>query len=203
MSKRTLWSLCFLALLVMLQPQRVEATVISPGAPTTTVPSYLSDGSYLFGITVALGADQFLLPVDISGAAGLQSWQFDLSFDNTVVQEVDPFDGTSGIYGARFTPGDPNSLSFILGGFPFNGLGLVDDVAGSYPSLPNGPSGNGTLAYILFEYLPGQQTNDPGFSVGNATVQQAPEPTTLALLAIGLLAFGVRRKPALAWRIAT
>ena len=203
MSKRTLWSLCFLASLVMLQPQRVEAAVISPGAPTTTVPSYLSDGSYLFGIIVMLGLDQFLLPVDISGAAGLQSWQFDLSFDNTVVQEVDPFDGTSGIYGARFTPGDPNSLSFILGGFPFNGLGLVDDVAGSYPSLPNGPSGNGTLAYILFEYLPGQQTNDPGFSVGNATVQQAPEPTTLALLAIGLLAFGVRRKTALAWRIAT
>jgi len=206
MLKRTLWSLCFLALLVMLQPQRVEATVISPGAPTITVPTYLSDGSYPYAfpnLPTTLASDQFLLPVDISGAAGLQSWQFDLSFDNTVVQEVDPFDGTSGIYGARFTPGDPNSLSFILGGFPFNGLGLVDDVAGSYPSLPNGPSGNGTLAYILFEYLPGQENNDPGFSVGNATVQQAPEPTTLALLAIGLLAFGARRKTALAWRIAT
>ena len=204
MLKRTLWSLCFLALLVMLQPQRVEAAaVISPGAPTTTVPSYLSDGSYLFGIIVMLGLDQFLLPVDISGAAGLQNWQFDLSFDNTVVQEVDPFDGTSGIYGARFTPGDPNSLSFILGGFPFNGLGLVDDVAGSYPSLLNGPSGDGTLAYILFEYLPDQENNDPGFSVDNVTFQQAPEPTTLALIAIGLLAFGVRRKTAQVWRIAT
>jgi len=203
MLKRTLWSLCFLALLSALPPARVEATVILPGAPTTAVPSYLSDGSYLFGITVALGTDQFLLPVEISGATNLQNWGFDLSFDNTVVQEVDPGDGSSGIYGARFTPGDANSLSFILGGFPLNGIGQVLGVAGEYPSLLSRPSGDGPLAYLLFEYLPNQQTNDPAFSVDNVTFQQAPEPTTLALIAIGLLAFGARRKTALAWRIAT
>lgn len=185
------------ASLAMLAPVPASAMpLISTGNPTTSVPTYLSDGSYLFGITVTLGADQFLLPVEITGAAKLQNWQFDVTFDNTVVQEVDPLDGTSGIYGAEFTSGDANSLSFILGGFPFNALGLVDDVAGSYPSLVDGPSGDGVLAYILFEYLPGQQTNDPGFAIENpTTTQSVPEPATLALLAGGLAALlGVRRR---------
>lgn len=185
------------ASLAMLAPVPAPAMpLISTGTPPTSVPTYLSDGSYLFGITVTLGADQFLLPVEITGAAKLQNWQFDVTFDNTVVQEVDPFDGTAGIYGAEFTSGDANSLSFILGGFPFNALGLVDDVAGSYPSLVDGPSGDGVLAYILFEFLPGQQTNDPGFGIENPiTTQSVPEPATLALLAGGLAALlGVRRR---------
>jgi hypothetical protein len=181
---------------VTLAPLQAEADpIISAGAPTTSVPTYLSDGSYLFGIQVTLGPGQFLLPVEITGASNLQSWQFDLLFDNTVVQEVDPLDGTSGIFGARFMPGDPNSLSFILGGFPFNSLGLVDDVAGSYPSLLSGPSGDGTLAFIEFEFLPDQETNDPGFGIENPTTQQVPEPETLALFAGGLVAlFGARRR---------
>ena len=124
--------------------QAAAVAVISPGTPITNdgdVPAYLRDGSYLFGITVpTLGSDDFLLPVEISGAASLQSWQFTLTFDNTVVSVLDPSDGTSGIYGAEFTSGDPNTLSFILGGFPFNALGEVDSVAGSYPSLLTGPS---------------------------------------------------------------
>jgi hypothetical protein len=196
MLKRTILSAIVFALLVMLAPfQAGAAPIISAGTPTTTVPTFLSDGSYLFGITVALGPDQFLLPVEITGATHLQSWQFDVTFDNTVVEEVDPFDGTSGIYGAEFTPGDANSLSFILGGFPFNALGLVDDVAGSYPTLPAGPSGDGVLAYVLFQFLPDQGSNDPGFSVGNPVVTQAPEPGTLALLGGGLtVLFGVRRR---------
>jgi hypothetical protein len=183
-------------LLAMLAPLPVAAVpIISPGTPTTTVPVYLTDGSYLFGITVTLGVGQFLLPVEITGATNLQNWQFDLLFDNTVVEEVDPGDGSSGIYGAEFTPGDPNSTSFILGGFPFNFLGLVDDVAGSYPSLLTGPSGDGVLAFILFGFLPDQENNDPGFSVEDVTVQQIPEPATLALLAGGLAALlGVRRQ---------
>ena len=196
MLRRALFSVCVVAMLTMPQLARADPTQILPGAPTTTVPSYLSDGSYLFGITVALGPDQFLLPIEISGASGLQNWQFDLFFDIAVVQLVDPIDGTSGIYGARFTPGDPDSLSFILGGFPFNGLGEVDGVAGAYPSLLSGPSGDGLLAFILFEYLPDQQTNDPGFGVGNESIQQVPEPSTLALLALGLFAFGARRRAA-------
>lgn len=164
------------------------AAVISAGAPTNTVPTHLTDGSYLFGIAVTLDADQFLLPVEITGAANLQNWQFDVLFDNTVVQEVDPLDGTSGIYGAEFVPGDANTLSFILGGFPFNFLGSVDDVAGSYPVPPSQVSGDGALAYILFEFVAGQQGNDPNFGIADVVdQQQVPEPSTLALFAAALL----------------
>jgi len=179
--------LLVLALVATLLASASQAGVISAGTPTTSVPTHLSDGSYLFGITVSLGPDQFLLPVEISGAAGLQSWQFDLLFDNSVVEEVDPFDGTSGIYGAEFTPGDANSLSFLLGGLPLNFLGLVDDVTGFYPSLLSGPSGDGVLAYLLFQYLPGQQDQDPGFGVDNPDIVQVPEPGSLALLAAAVL----------------
>src|SRR5262249_6848037 len=141
-------------------------------------------------------ADEFLLPIEISGAANLQNWQFDLLFDNTVVQEVDPGDGTSGIYGARFTPGDPNTLAFILGGFPFNGLGEVDAVAGSYPLVLTGPSGSGPLAFILFQCLDVENCSNPNFSIPTESVtivQGAPEPATLVLLASGLVLLGSRR----------
>jgi hypothetical protein len=175
----------------------VNAAVISAGAPTTTVPTYLSDGSYLFGITLMLGIGQFLLPVEITGADNLQNWQF-VTFDNTDVQEVDPGDGTSGIYGAKFTPGDVDSLSFILGGFPFNGMGLVEAVAGSYPSLIDGPSGDGVLAYVLFNDPSGNQGENANFGIENPTPQPTPEPVpelgTLALLAAGLAAAGVWRR---------
>ena len=71
----------------------VNAGMVFPGSPTTVVPLHLSDGSYLWGITLSLGPGEFLLPVQISGALDLQSWQWDLHFDPTVVAEIDPGDG--------------------------------------------------------------------------------------------------------------
>ena len=188
-----------LSLMALTASPAVAGPIISVGTPIINdadVPAYLTDGSYLFGITVPplVPPGDFLLPVHISGASNLQSWQFTLLFDNTVVQEVDPGDGSAGIYGAEFTPGDLNSLSFVLSGFPFNFLGEVDTVAGEYPSLLTGPSGDGLLAFILFEFVPGQEENNPNFRITGATVvQAAPEPATLVLVASALALLGCRR----------
>jgi hypothetical protein len=136
----------------ILAPVGAQADTISVGSfPLNPVPSYLPTPT----------PPPFYVPVELSGAVSPQNWQFSLPFDNKVVQEVDPGDGSSGIYGAEFTRGDVNSQSFILSGFPLNGMGPVDTVAGSYPSLLNGPSGDGVLADILFEFLPGQEGNNP------------------------------------------
>ncbi len=194
-----LGALAIASLMALTASQAQAATIISVGTPITNnadVPAYLTNGAYLFGITVPplVPPDDFLLPVDISGAVNLQSWQFTLLFDNTVVQEVDPGDGSAGIYGAEFTLGDLNSLSFILSGFPLNFLGEVDAVAGEYPSLLTGPSGDGALAYILFEFFPGQENNNPNFSIQGATVVQgAPEPATIVLVASAFALLGCRR----------
>jgi hypothetical protein len=133
--------------------------------------------------------DTFVVPVQVSGALNLQLWQFDLTYDPAVVQ-VFPLlspSGIDGIFPAEFTPGNGNTLSNILGGFPFFS-GLVDDVAGSYPSLLNGVTGDGVLAYIVFELLPGQNIADANFAIENAVAEiGVPEPNTLALFAAALL----------------
>jgi hypothetical protein len=192
-TKRSLYAAFAFGWLAVLAPVGAQADGISVGSfPLSPVPSYLPP-------LPVPPPEEFYVPVEISGAVSLQNWQFSLKFDNTVVQEVDPLDGSAGIYGAEFTPGDPTSQSFILGGFPFNGMGLVDGVAGSYPGLLNGPSGDGVLADILFEFIPGQENNNPNFSVTNAVVLApvpAPEAGSLGLpAALALLAgfFAVHR----------
>ena len=193
MSQRARLVVCAIALLVLVAPRVNADPIISPGLPTTTVPTYLTDGSYPFPTSVSpLDPDEFLLPVIITGAVNLQFWQFTLLFDNTVVEHVDTGDGSSGIYGAEFTSGDPSSLSFILSGFPLNPSGLIDTVGGSYPSLLTGPSGDGDLALIVFRFIEGQETNDPDFRVQDpSVVQGVPEPATLVLLLSALvLLFG-------------
>ena len=149
MIKRALWP-AFSLLVLLAGSSPARAAVVSVGTFPDLSPAP----------PIAIPAGTFLVPVQIAGASNLQSWQFDLLFDNTVVEEVDPLDGSAGIYGAEFTPGDSSTQAFILGGFPFNALGLVDDVAGSYPFLLVGPSGDGILAYILFRFLDGQEAND-------------------------------------------
>jgi hypothetical protein len=132
----------------------------------------------------------FLVPVEITGAVDLQTWQFDLLFDHTVVEAVS-------ISGAEFTVGNPDTTSFILGGFIFNDLGLVDDVAGAYPSLLTGPSGDGVLALIEFRFLDGQEGADPGFQVDDALTSEAvPVPASALLLLSGVaIVAAVRRLP--------
>jgi hypothetical protein len=166
------------AALALLLSLHARAAVISVGSFPETNPAP----------PITIPVDTFLVPVEISGASNLQLWQFDLLFDNSVVEIVDPLDGSSGIYGAEFIPGDAETLSFILGGFPLNALGLLDDVAGFYPSLIDGVSGDGVLAYVLFRFLPGQETNNPAIRVADGGPSQTvPEPVTLVLLSAALL----------------
>ena len=163
------------------------AASLSIGTPLATAPGYLPP----------LAPDTFLVPIEVSGAVGLQTWQFSLHFDNTVVEEVDPFDGSAGIYGARFTA-DPGSMSFVLGGFPLNGLGLVDTIAGFYPDLVDGVTGDGALVFVLFTRLPGQDGNDPGFVITGSDVgpTAVPEPAAWMLMAPGLALLGLTRRRA-------
>ncbi len=127
--------------------------------------------------------------MQISGALNLEFWNFDLLYEQTVVQVVPEPSPTliPGIFAAEFTPGDANSLSNITSGFTFL-PGIVDEVFGLYPFLLNGVTGDGVLAYILFEFVPGQEGNDPNFRIIDNTLPQgAPEPNTLALFAAALL----------------
>jgi len=165
----------------LLQP--ASAALISVGTFPVTNP--------LPSITIPSG--DFLVPIDVTGAAGLQTWQFDLNYDASVVEEVDPGDGSSGIYGAQFTPGDPTTNSFILAGFPLPGV--VSGISGEYPDLLNGVTGDGVLAYVLFQFLPGQENKNPDFMIANAQVlEPVPEPSSLAVFGLGLLLMTIRRK---------
>ena len=150
---------------------------------------------------IAIPPDTFLVPVNVIGANGLQSFQFDLLYDPTVVRFYDPFlvNFTSGVYGAEFIPGDTSTESSIVAAFPTIFPDRIDDVFGLYPFLTDGVTGNGTLAYILFEYVDGQEGNDPNFRFADTFINgisttpvQVPEPSVLLLLAGALLIFGVQ-----------
>jgi hypothetical protein len=170
-----------------------NAAVISVGPQTTNVPSY-------FG-SVALGTGQFLVPINVSGASGLQEWQFDFSFDPNVVTQIEPFftPYSFGLYAAQFDPSDPSSLSSpTSAGFSFT-PGLIEQIAG----FSQGATGNGALAFLAFEYL--QPDSDPNFAVSNVTVTQSvPEPSTLSLVALVMagLAF-IRRAARASTKVAT
>lgn len=162
-----------------------NAIVFSVGPQISTVPSYISSG--------ALGANQFFVPINVSGAVQLQDWQFDFSFDPTVVTQIEPFftPYSFGLYAARFNPTDANSLSSpTSAGFSFS-AGLIEQIAG----FSQGASGNGPLVFLAFEYR--QPGSDPGFEISNViAAQPVPEPSTWALFAVGLIGFALHRKVA-------
>lgn len=183
------WPLAFASLTLLAPVPASAAPTISAGSPSTSVPAALYDP---FGSLVPpLPAEQFLLPVEITGATGLQDWGFDLTFDASVVSPIDVGGLYQSVYQAEF-----NSVDAILSEITSSGFllgGVLEGIAG----FSSWASGDGTLAYILFEYLPGQAGNDPDFGIEDATTTQSvPEPATLALLAGGLAALsGLRRRP--------
>lgn len=189
MLRRALFSAWVIALLVVLQPQRVEAD------PVMVAPF----------VVVAVG-DTFTIQVSIADALDLESFQFDLAFDPLIVQAFD----------VGVTPGAalPSDWFFTSPGFVDNAGGQILGVS----AFGSAFSGGGVIAEIQFTALmagvsPLTLSNaflnlsDQGFGVANGQITvtgaaTVPEPTTLALLAIGLLGFGARRSATRAWRIA-
>ena len=193
MLKRALLSACLAALLMLLRPQPVEANaVISVGTPF---------------ITISL--DTFAVPIEITDGVDVTGWSFGLSYnpsDWTINTSCDPF-GTD-IYcgldngpiteGAFFSSGAPFNVLCCgvieLDSSTFDQIGVLSGVEGLFGGTPPYPLGNGVLAYVEFVKTPDGNGNskievtDP--SVTSSTV---PEPTTLALLAAGLLLLAARR----------
>jgi len=148
------------------------------------------------------GSTAFIVPVEITGAVQLTSWQFSLSFDPTDVQIntgcdrttdtfCDPLFGpvTQGPFFSSIALFPP----FFDPGFIFNGSGLLDAVAGAWQDPPPGPSGDGILAYMEFITTENGTGESPITVTGVSTTTSVPEPTTLALLIGGLLSSGSRR----------
>jgi hypothetical protein len=151
--------------------------------------------------------DTFTIPVSITDALDLTSWQFDLSFGPTILQVT-----ATGVTESNFfTQGDitvfvPGVADALIFQPPVNGSGVLAYI--EFTAIAAGVSPL-TLSNVFLNL------SDSGFAVTNGSVcvraptaqtcqsNPAPEPSTLPLLAIGLLAFGAWRPAARAWRIAT
>ncbi len=142
--------------------------------------------------------DIFAIPISIMDAVELTSWQFSLSFDQTILQAnfvtEGPFLSSGGTQTTSFGPGVISNGTITI---------VTDSLDGFVP----GPSGNGDLAYIEFKALMvGTSplhlydvcltnmnilscTPTTDFQVVDGLVivaPQVPEPTTLSLLGVGL-----------------
>jgi Cohesin domain/PEP-CTERM motif len=181
MVKHTLVAVLSLVSLVMLAPTLIEAT------PVISAPFVGSD----------VGAT-FTIPIWITGATDLTSWQFDLAFNPAILQANSvtegPFLSSSGTQSTLFVPGVID-----------NGGGHILGIADFFTDISPPPSGIGVLANVEFLALalgvsPLTFSNvflnfsDQGFGIDNGQVTTAvPEPTTMALLAGGLVLLGARR----------
>ena len=151
--------------------------------------------------TVAVG-DLVTIPLSITGADDLTSWQFDLAFDPAVVQANAVAEGPflSSFGTTLFGPGVID-----------NSTGLISIVTDAYVDLPPTPSGDGVLAGIDFLALaPGVSPlvlssvflnlsfEEFDIQQGQITVigvppsTAIPEPATLVLLTSALCSLPAR-----------
>jgi len=133
--------------------------------------------------------------VNISNVTDLFAYQFDISFDPTILSAVNVAEGSfllSGGFTTSFFPG-----------FIDNTAGSITFAAGSLIGAIPGVSGSGTLATLNFE---GLTLGTSSVNLSNVILLDSslsfmavPEPATIILLGSGLvggLAFGKRfRKP--------
>lgn len=191
--KRTLVAALALASFAMLAlPPRVEAIpLVSVGSATVNV------------------GDTFTIPVSVSGATDLQAFQFDLSYNNTILTAQSFTDigtdfETAATTGGGFLTGITGFLltgvvSGVADSMSFSSTGLTDGVLADIVFKAIGV-GTSSLTLTLVELTDDGSVLDSGFTVANGSVcvnpvgatpcggggSQVPAPGTLALLAIGL-----------------
>lgn len=170
---RAVFAFASLALLAL--PARVEAIpIVSVGSSATHVVG-----------------ETFTIPISVSGATDLQAFQFDLSYNSSVLSALSFTDAGTDFDSAAAAGG--GILTGIAG---FSLSGLLSGVADSMIFVSTGLTGTGVLVNVEFEAIgAGTSTltlssvfldfSDSGFTLANGEVQ-APEPGTLALLAMGL-----------------
>lgn len=170
--------------LSMLAP--AGAAVLTLGAPTAMTPTALVDP--LGSLPPSLDAGLYLLPVEVLGASGLQTFGFGIEFDSAVVAPHDAGGLYQSVYAALFSLSDPVSSEITSAGFQLPGL--LDGVTGFAP----GVDGDGVLAFVLFELAPGADISDAGFRIDAPALMQVPLPGTASLVALPLLMMGRPRR---------
>ena len=146
----------------------------------------------------------FSLDVDISNAAELFSFQFDLAFDPNVLSATSITEGP-------FLPS--GGSTFFIPGTIDNSGGTITTTDDSLIGAISGVTGNGTLATVSFQafalgtspitlsnvILLDSNLADITSNTVDGTVTVVPEPATWLLLATGctgLVAYGWRRRMA-------
>jgi hypothetical protein len=185
------------------------------------VGALIAPGSARCSIVLSAGSDSvhvgdiFAIPISVTGTAGLTSYQFDLSFNPSIIEALS-FDDSA----TDFATEASNEGGFLTGitGFIDNSTGILSGVADSM-SGNTGPglTPDGTIADITFEALsPGTFAlnlanaflTDNGnflfsgnrdFSLQNGSVTvvanaAVPEPPLLPLFGAALLALAVARQ---------
>ena len=185
MLKRTLILISFVALVVSLQPVRVEAAAV------------ISIGPY----TVPATNEPFLVPIQITDGVDVIAWSFGLSYDPTDLLINDPaaldFLGRPVSEGDFFASGQPFNLlvpGFIQLNGSLNQTGNLFGVEGAYGGFPPLPSGDGILAYVEFVKAPGADGDSVITVTDPSTISAIPEPSTVALFALGLLGLAAGRR---------
>ncbi len=175
------------------------------------LPGMASADSVSLNVSSAASVPQgnnFTVDVNISGVTDLYDFQFDLSFDPTILQVTNIAEGA-------FLPG--SGATFFLPGFIDNSSGTITFNADTLEAAIPGANGAGTLIEFSFDAssvgtsflnldniilqdsqgnLISSSTTNGSVTVTSVTVP-TPEPGTFAFLVVGFLvivAFGVFRR---------